>query len=56
MVERTLHDTYRQDHLALKNLEPNELIPMFDVYAYMNFFLIYLIHRVKERGNNNEIL
>ena len=37
VVEHVAQDIYKQDYLALKNMDTNELIPMFDVDGYMTF-------------------
>lgn len=50
VVERVMQDTYRQDYLALKNMETNELIPLFDVYAYMNFIRKATPEELKEHN------
>lgn len=37
VVEHVAQDIYKQDYLALKDMDTNELIPMFDVDGYMTF-------------------
>ena len=50
VVERVMRDAYRQDYLALKNMETNELIPLFDVDAYMNFIRAATPEEIKEHN------
>ena len=50
VVERVTRDTYRQDYLALKNMETNELIPLFDVEAHMNFIRAATPEEIKEHN------
>lgn len=35
VVEHVAQDVYKQDYLALKDMDTNELIPLFDVHGHM---------------------